>query len=60
MLVNLTCKKGNERQTPFISGEQFTEAILYMENILVTGGAGSIGTEICKQLNKSNAKKIII
>ncbi len=28
--------------------------------ILVTGGAGSIGTEICKQLNKSNAKKIII
>ncbi len=28
--------------------------------ILITGGAGSIGTEIAKQLAKSNAKKIII
>ena len=30
------------------------------KKILVTGGAGSIGTEICKQLNKSSVKKIII
>ena len=29
-------------------------------NILITGGAGSIGTEITKQIAKSNPKKIII
>jgi len=30
------------------------------KNILVTGGAGSIGTEISRQINYSNPKKIII
>ena len=30
------------------------------KNILVTGGAGSIGFEICKQLLNSNPKKIIV
>ena len=30
------------------------------KKILITGGAGSIGTEICNQLNKSSAKKLII
>ena len=30
------------------------------KKILITGGAGSIGIEICNQLNKSSAKKIII
>jgi len=30
------------------------------KNILVTGGAGSIGTEISNQISKSNPKKLII
>ena len=34
--------------------------IFKKKNILVTGGAGSIGTEISKQINYSNPNKIII
>ena len=30
------------------------------QTILVTGGAGSIGSELCRQLNRSNFKKMII
>ena len=30
------------------------------KTILITGGAGSIGSELCKQLNRSNFKKMII
>ena len=30
------------------------------KNILITGGAGSIGSEICRQLLKSNPKRILI
>jgi len=40
--------------------EQSGLSKFYNKNILVTGGAGSIGTEICTQLYKSNVKKIIV
>ncbi|AFA48863.1 polysaccharide biosynthesis protein [Acetobacterium woodii] len=39
-----------------------TEVISYIENktILVTGGGGSIGSELCRQLAKFNPKKLVI
>lgn len=39
-----------------------TEVISYIENktILVTGGGGSIGSELCRQLAKFNPQKLVI
>ena len=39
--------------------EQSTLEKFKNKKILITGGAGSIGTEICEQLNKSNSKKLL-
>ena len=36
------------------------EAFLSNKTVLVTGGGGSIGSELCKQIAKANPKKLII
>ncbi len=52
-LDELFNKKKNDHKTPDL--KNFNN-----KNILVTGGAGSIGTEISKQLLNYNPKKIIV
>lgn len=45
---------------PIVVADERTNAYYKDKVVLITGGGGSIGSELCRQLSKMNPKKIII
>lgn len=45
---------------PLVVSDERTNAYYKDKIVLITGGGGSIGSELCRQLAKMNPKKIII
>lgn len=45
---------------PIVVADDRTNAYYKDKVVLITGGGGSIGSELCRQLAKMNPKKIII
>ena len=45
---------------PLVVADEHTNAYYKDKVVLITGGGGSIGSELCRQLAKMNPKKIII
>lgn len=45
---------------PIVAADERTNAYYKDKVVLITGGGGSIGSELCRQLAKMNPKKIII
>ena len=45
---------------PLVVSDERTNAYYKGKVVLITGGGGSIGSELCRQLAKMNPKKIII
>src|SRR5690606_34356241 len=47
-------------RTPITTDSELIKKDLYHKTVLVTGGAGSIGSEIVKQIAEFNPKKIVV
>lgn len=50
---------GRESILPEVSSKQL-DAVFNNKTVLITGGGGSIGSELCRQISKLNVKQLII